>query len=497
MNARLFFGKALFVLCVCCLLFSCKDDDNKVTDNGRKTTDEQYYANLFAGDALSLYYYWNEEVAADLDKLDPETNTDPISTVDKIRYHQGETYIDKWTMLTDDMSSFENSVQGVATSYGYELMFYYADESYTNIYGVVAFVYADSPAEKAGMKRGDVIYALNGVGITESNYMDLYYSSQAKLSVAGLVQEAGEAVLKPVTEISLQAVEMYENPVLCHKILDVNGKKVAYLAYSSFDLKSIEPLIEICKGFKAEGVKDLILDLRYNGGGYVITESVLASMFAPQDVVSAGKVLETEDYNKILTEEYRKQGYTDFATYFETEFNYPNVSLNVSTKDANIGLEHIYALIGPNSASASEALLGGLMPYMPVTLIGEQSHGKYCTGVMLGTSDFYTKAPSAIENWGIYVMISIYKNSAGETPCMPDGLKPDVMAYDNPRMPIQLGDENESLLKAALQVMGKVYPDAGSRAIPVPMLEKGPLHHKANFGKRILLKGQLEALTLN
>lgn len=498
MGTRLFV-KTLFGLCICCLLFGCKDDTKDlVTENERKTTDEQYYANRFASEALGIYYYWNEEIAADLKKLDPETNTDPISTVNEIRYHQGETYIDKWTALIDDMSSVESSLQGVTTSYGYELLFY-VNESGTAIYGVVAFVYADSPAEKAGLKRGDVIYALNGVTLNQNNYMDLYYTSQENLSVANFIlTDDGYALDQSSSrDITLQAVEMYENPILCHKVLDVNGRKVAYLAYSSFDLNSVGPLIEICKEFKAEGVKDLILDLRYNGGGYVITESVIASMLAPQDVVSAGKVLETEEYNDILTEEYRKQGYTDFNTYFQTEYDYPSESFYANTKDANIGLEHIYALIGPNSASASEALLGGLMPYMPVTLIGEQSHGKYCTGLMLEVSNFYYNVPEAIKNWGLYVMISIYKNSAGETPCMPDGLIPDIVAYDNPLMTEQLGDENEVMLKTALQVIGKVYPETGSRAVSVPMLKAIPSHHKANFGKRIMLKEQLDALTSN
>ena len=58
------------------------------------------------------------------------------------------------------------------------------------------------------------------------------------------------------------AVEMYEDPILCDSIYDINGKKVGYLAYSSFDLASIPQLVEISKKFKAEGVKELILDLR-------------------------------------------------------------------------------------------------------------------------------------------------------------------------------------------------------------------------------------------
>lgn len=90
--------------------------------------------------------------------------------------------------------------------------------------------------------------------------------------------------------------------MLCDSIYEFNGKKVGYLAYSSFDLKSIDKLIEIAKHFKQEQVAELILDLRYNGGGYVITESVLASMFAPQEDVSQKKVFEKEVYNDLLTQ---------------------------------------------------------------------------------------------------------------------------------------------------------------------------------------------------
>lgn len=106
---------------------------------------------------------------------------------------------------------------------------------------------------------------------------------------------------------------------------------------------------------------------------------------------------------------------------------------------------------------------------------------------MLGTSDVYEKVPVAIENWGIYVMVSIYKNANNETPCMPDGLTPDVAASDDPFVMTQLGDVNEAMLKTALTQAGKTYPAGqNSRSINLRMKEM-PMQRKANFGKRILL----------
>ncbi|MCD7816151.1 MAG: S41 family peptidase [Bacteroides sp.] len=479
------FNLKLFVIICCLSLFnSCTEEK---AENGRITTDEQYHANIFAGTSLETFYYWNKDISNDLLRLNPETNTDPITTVNEIRYHEGDTEIDRWTMLTDDFESFNSSLEGVYTTYGYQPITYLLDESTGQCVSAVAYVYQNSPAEKAGLKRGDIIYEIDGKPLTVNNYTDLFYSSQITLSLAAYDATINTIVPTEQT-VTMQAVEMYENPILCYKTIDLdNGNKIGYLAYSSFDLNSIPELIEICKDFKAKGVKKLVLDLRYNGGGYVITENVLASMFAPQDVVDSKAIFEKEDYNELLT----ASGWSS-VTRFTTTFNYESVGLNVSTEGANIGLEHIYALIGPNTASASEALIGGLMPYMPITLIGEQSHGKYCTGIPLSSKELYDMmeeaTPTAIKNWGIYVMIGIYMNSKNETPCMPNGLTPDIEAIDDPMQPVQLGDENEILLRAALEKEGKQYPETSSLSrsmLPWKKLKGQP--HKTNFGKRILL----------
>lgn len=480
-------------LTLSCLIISgyvitgCTKEEGNSDNSGDKSkiTEETRYANMFAKDILEIYYYWNNEISQDLNKLDPEKNSDPISTVEEIRYHDGTNQIDKWTMLTDNMEQFTSSVEGVSTTYGYTPIVYYLTAESNDLIAAVAYVSKDSPAEKAGLKRGDLIYKINGNTLTTENYLDLYYSSQIKLSLAKLVGNT----ITPTTELSLNAIEMYENPILCDSVYNFNDKKVGYLAYSSFDLKSIPDLINVCKEFKNEGIKELILDLRYNGGGYVITENVLASMFAPQSNVTNKDVFEKEDYNDFFTEYYKQEGIST-DTQFETEYNYNDINLHVSTKDANIGLEKIYGIITKNSASASEALLSGLMPYMDIELIGQQSHGKYCTGWMLAAEDAYKTIPPAIKNWGIYVMVSIYKNANDETPCMPNGLTPDIIAEDYPQEPYQLGDVNEAMLKVALQKAGKVYPESRSQEAYTPNMKTIETPKKANFGRRIIIPSQ-------
>lgn len=482
-------------LTLSCLIISgyvitgCTKEEGNSDNSGDKSkiTEETRYANRFAREALEIYYYWNEEISKDLNQLDPEKNSDPIATVEKIRYHDGTDEIDKWTMLTDNMDEFTSSVEGVTTTYGYTPIVYRLSKESNEVIAAVAFVSENTPAEKAGIKRGDLIYKIDGKTLTTENYLDLFYSSQIKLSMAKLVGNT----ITPTTELSLEAVKTYENPILCDSVYNLDGKKVGYLAYSSFDLKSIPELINICKEFKNEGIKELILDLRYNGGGYVITENVLASMFAPQVNVTNKDIFEKEDYNEFFTKYYEQEGIST-ETRFETEYNYNynDINQHVSTKDANIGLEKIYGIITGNSASASEALLSGLMPYMNIELIGEQSHGKYCTGWMLAAEDAYDKVPQVIKDWGIYVMVSIYKNVKDETPCMPNGLTPNVKAEDNPLETYQLGDENEAMLRVALEKAGKVYPASRTQETHTANLKAIETPKKANFGRRIIIPSQ-------
>lgn len=486
MNKKLVSGLLSFVTLFGGMgLTGCSDEDGGWPYS---VSEETYYANRFGKDVMNMYYLWNAEIADDLAGWAAETNTDPIGTVDRIRYHDSNGYIDKWTMMTDDMSSFVSSVGGVSTTFGWSLTVYLVNQETKQCAAVVNFVHDDTPAARAGLKRGDILLSIDGQPLTTDNYLNLYYNTSLSTSL-GRYNAADNTIYDVGKTVELTAVNMYEDPVLCDSVYEFNGKKVGYLAYSAFDLTSISKLIAVCKDFKAAGVRELVLDLRYNGGGYVLTENVLASMLAPQQAVASGQVFEREVYNNYLTEYLQKQG-ASMETCFATDYTYQDgdTEKNVSTQDANIGLEKIYALIGTGSASASEALLGGLMPYMDVRLIGEQSSGKYCTGMMLAAEDAYNEVPEAIRNWGLYVMISIYQNAAGETPCMPDGLRPDVGVDDEPMLAYVLGDVNEPLLRQALTEAGRTYDDAPSavqtrsltsRYVQLPGVQK-PV-----FGKRI------------
>ena len=262
--------------------------------------------------------------------------------------------------------------------------------------------------------------------------------------------------------------------------------------YDSFDLDSAEKLIDVCKQFKGEGVKELILDLRYNGGGYVFTEELMASMFAPVSNVKAGELYMQEIYNDVLTEAFTKQSGKNFnKTYlsFDHEMGEEGskTHMKYNTEDANIGLNKIYAIVDRNTASASESLLVGLSPFVDIVTIGQQSHGKYCTGYILGVDDVYETTPSVISKWGIYVMVATYADRDGKNLARPVGIVPSIEEDDTPWDGFNIGNENETMLKAALKVAGKKYSSvATTRSLNMtPRVNLKAMHNKYKFGKRI------------
>jgi C-terminal processing protease CtpA/Prc len=450
--------KIYYILLSLALLFVGCEKQPEVQGVPQTTpgNDTYLYVNTFAWNVMDTYYLWIKDISKAMDKWDEKADTaEPISTVEEVKYKD-----DKWTMLTDDFKAFTNEVSGISTSYGYELLFYPDENNSKRIVAVIKYVYPDSPASAAGLKRGDTIVSYNGTYLPYPNtYDDLLktYSDLMESSSCQLGFSSGKTV-------SMTAVNLTENPVNVYKVLDDGNKKIGYLHYTSFTAASVQPLIEACKFFKSKGIKELVLDLRYNGGGWVGAEEVFMSMLAPKEAVDNEEVFSKEIYNELLTEHWGEEE-SKFQTIFDLKYDGKNYHFD--TSDANIGLDKIYAIVTDGSASASEALICCLKPFMPVELIGEKTYGKYCAGIIYGAEDwyddmeeyftspdYYTKGKQLAENWGIYVMISRFADRDGNTLCMPNGISVDIAAEDDLQDGYQLGEANETMLKVALERAG-------------------------------------------
>ena len=438
------------------------------------------YSNFFARNVMNLYYLWNAEVK---DRLDAwNDNGDPAEQVLAARYRDRATgeEIDHWTQYLDDYDAFVSYVSGKSDgSYGLGLQLRYADGEKRRIVAVVTFTYPGGPAEAAGLKRGDRILEMNGEALLVSNYEKVVTEA-----LGG--QDALALTLADDRVVTLNPVAMYEDPVVLSKVLDFGTERVGYLFYTNFTLESFLRLSEACRAFRAAEVSDVILDLRYNTGGYVLTEQFLASMLAPEAVVEAGEVLSTDIYNAGLTDYFASQE-EDTKTYFNRDyaFTVDGREYRFSSRGGNVRVGRIIAIVDDNTASASEALLCELKAYMPVTLVGARTRGKYCSGLPLAAPDFYEDYAEQLgsrrseegkrytQNRGIYVMYSRFADKNGVTLCMPDGLAPDVAAEDNPLDGYALGDPSESMLSAALAACGHA-PATRRRSAGAPRLERVP-----------------------
>lgn len=445
------------------LITSCKDDEEGIRtipqpdidnredpngSNGTMITDvTTFLVDKFAWATLDIYYLWiddpgrRELVEA---TLNPDTCLSPKTTIKTVLNKE-----DRWTALYDNFSELLESSDGIEVTTGLDVTPWLLSKDKDEVFFVVNYVYKNSPAEAAGFKRGDIFFKLNGEPITTKNYLDFYYAKTKITLGMGTTNEKGIIDLDETREIT--PVKMTEDPIIATNIFDINDKKVGYLAYSSFTNDTL-CLLNICNDFSAQGVTELILDLRYNGGGYLSTCTAFASMLAPKEAVLAEDIFQSNVFNNEITEFYKKSNIS-IDTHFEKQY-----------ADINLKINKIYALVSEITASASEGLLVGLSPYLDITIIGETTHGKFCSGYMLGPEDifkedFYNKYKELFKDWGIYVMIGTFSDKNGNNASRPNGLVPQYLVEDNPFDGYQLGDQNETLLRKALELAGMEFPE--------------------------------------
>ena len=208
-----------------------------------------------------------------------------------------------------------------------------------------------------------------------------------------------------------------------------------------------------------------------------------------------------EIYNDELMAEFEEDGEstaTSFTTLHQLTDENGEVIREYDTSDANLGLDKIYVIVTDDSASASESLICCLKPFFQDNLVvlGKQTHGKYCAGYIIEADSYYKSIKKSYsdpnfqarysltqediddaleyannglnyaKNWGIYVMFARYADRDGVTLSMPDGIKPDYAATDNPQDGHLLGDPQESMLKTALRRAGVTVASPDTQQAP-------------------------------
>ena len=338
---------------------------------------------------LSENYLWNDEYKAltkdfnqsyedffDGNLLKMNTNNldkrPYINNEGKTEYHLF-SYIQK---LPDISATRAIEIEKeLAYSFGITGITPVAISSQTNytIYFCIQGINPDSPASEAGLKRGAMISLVNGSKITDSNFNE--YSHNMLIPDAAISYTLTEDIIEEgqvvsTKEYPLTSRAMYANPVIFSKVCEeYEGHRIGYLVYSAFEAGFDEELFKVFKDFKEKNVTDLILDLRYNGGGHVMSANLIASCVAGSSC--SNKVFAKYRYNE---ERMKKID----SSKSEEKFSYAKyANLGTSLAAGDLSLKRLYCLVGNGTASASELVINSLRGIdIEVTLIGETTTGK-------------------------------------------------------------------------------------------------------------------------
>ena len=238
----------------------------------------------------------------------------------------------------------------------------------------VAIVQPGSPAAMVGLMRGDVLASVDGVDF--ANGTDITTLNNGLLPVAGathtlVFMRAGNVI--PIVATMTASANVVIDPVPVATVLNGATGKIGYLHFTDHIASSEAKLIAAINGFKAQGINDLVLDLRYNGGGYLYIADELAYMIAGPDRVS-GKFFEKLAFNAKRTAD-NAEAATPFATtscILDANFSCTNTQPLPA-----LNLSRVYVIAQDSTCSASEAIINGLSGVdVQVFLIGSTTCGK-------------------------------------------------------------------------------------------------------------------------
>lgn len=400
---------------------------------------------------MRTVYYWNDKMPAN-----PDTTlaTNPFFYSLLYDYtNRANTERDRFSWIQESAADLKASLSGQEKTTGLEVKYFLRSAGSTDLLIKVLYVLPGSPADKAGLKRGDFISTINGQKLTTSNYTAL--ANDPTTFAYGMAKLEGDKIVDTQTVKTVTAEVFQQNPVFLDSIYTIGAKRIGYLVYNQFipgPAGSNTPvydqkLEQVFSKFKAQGVNELILDLRYNPGGYVSSAVKLASMIAKG--VDNTKTFYREEYNKTIMAEFESRNLTSQLT---TRFQ---------TKEQNIGanLSRVFVLTSGGTASASELIINGLKPFMPVIMIGETTYGKNVGSVTISDNTGKIK-------WGLQPIVFKSFNALNQSDYS-TGFTPTIIKNE-PLAVKPLGDLGEDYLNSAVaQIVGngnaRISTDQGPR----------------------------------
>ena len=366
------------------------NEDNNTPEETTSTEDEKL--NQIVYDFLSDYYLWNDEYKAqtlDFSKAYQQFFEDGLmslktNTLDR-RYSESDKQYHLFSYIKEvpDYSSTRATSSDLykkekEMSFGLIGFFAYiyktASDGNDYIRFMVRGVYPGSPADKAGLSRGDFIQKWDGKDIRISNWQEIwnammYPTTAATHTVESCYVNSDNTLSNPTTKtMTCEPLEL--NPVLKAQVETVSGHKVGYLFYTRFDGGYDQELLDELKKFKQEGITDLVLDLRYNLGGHVVSANLLSTCIAGS--ACTGKSFAEYRFNDTRM---KALGNKRKVELFGEKLS--DDALKSQLADCQLNLSRLYVIVSDETASASELVINALEGIdLDLFLIGTPTMGK-------------------------------------------------------------------------------------------------------------------------
>lgn len=435
--------KFLLLLPFIGLFIGCNsDDDYKVP--------REIEVQHFVWRGLNTYYLWQEDVpnlADDRFATNEQLNNflrgypDPSDLFNSLLYQRGT--IDRFSVIFSDYTVLEQVLTGTNKNNGVDYGLFRKSSGSDEVIGWIRYILPNSDASNKDIQRGDLFYAVNGTPLTVQNYQSLLSGDSYTLNFA----DYDDGNFTPNGQnVSLIKHDYAENPVYYSNVYEIGTHKIGYLVYNGFYGDYDSQLNNVFGNFQAQGVTDLVLDLRYNSGGLVTSATHLASMITGQ---FENQVFAKQEWNSKLNNYFEEESRTNRFTN----------QLNGGTQINHLNLNKVYILATSSTASASELVINGLEPYINVIQIGGTTTGKNVGSVTLYDSPTLgrnNRNPNHKYAMQPLTLKIVNKDGFGD---YQTGLAPDVSLSENYADMKPLGDTSELFLATAIsEITGSSRP---------------------------------------
>ena len=396
----------------------------------------------FIWKGMNLYYYWQDEQPLLADNRfanQSELNAflETLSPADLFATLKMPTETDRFSVLYNDYNVLENALSGQSLNHGAEYGMYRLNPNSDVVYGAIRYIIPNSNAAQTTLQRGAIFYAIDGTPLTVSNYQSLLRSTNLTLQLADW---DGNNLIPNGQSVTLTKTALQENPVHTRKVVQVGNHRVGYLLYNGFWTAYDQRLNEAMSYFRSQNIDELVLDLRYNGGGTLTSAQYLASMLTGP---FNGQIFAVQDWNAKLND-YIDSSSLDRYVHFTNQ-------LGNGQAIHHLQLSKVYVLTTASTASASELVINGLAPYIDVIQIGGKTAGKNVGSTTLYDSPTYRKqGVNPNHRYAMQPIVFKIANAQGFSDYT-NGLTPTIELVENTQNMGTLGETDEPLFARALQ----------------------------------------------